>query len=182
MDDELELEHLPILTEAEVLLKGVGHEPHYMEDSRMDISVRPTRLVEAVTRLINARWGYLSAITGLDHGPRPMDDTSGEAFFEANPYLELLYHFVSGAAVLTLRLHIPYDDTRVPSICGVIPSATLYEREARELFGINIQNTPNTDLLVLPENWPAGVYPLRKSFTGLPKPVEEKSEEEDESE
>jgi Ni,Fe-hydrogenase III component G len=173
MDDDSLLERSPLLTRAEELLKGVGHEAHYMDDGRMDISVRPTRLVEAVRRLVNARWGYLSAITGLDHGPRPMDDTTGEAFFEANPFLELLYHFVSGPAVLTLRLHIPYDDTRVPSICGVIPSATLYEREVRELFGINIENTPNTDLLVLPENWPVGVYPLRKSFTGLPKPSEE---------
>jgi Ni,Fe-hydrogenase III component G len=36
-----------------------------------------------------------------------------------------------------------------------------------ELFGVEIVGTPDTDRLVLPDDWPHGVYPLRKSFTGF---------------
>jgi Ni,Fe-hydrogenase III component G len=36
-----------------------------------------------------------------------------------------------------------------------------------ELFGFDLLNTPNTEKLVLPDSWPEGVYPLRKSFTNL---------------
>jgi Ni,Fe-hydrogenase III component G len=30
-----------------------------------------------------------------------------------------------------------------------------------------VLGTPNTDRLVLSDDWPKGVYPLRKDFTGL---------------
>ena len=54
----------------------------------------------------------------------------------------------------------------VPTICDIIPSATLYERELMELFGVTVEGTPDPARLVLPDEWPEGVYPLRKSFTG----------------
>jgi Ni,Fe-hydrogenase III component G len=38
-----------------------------------------------------------------------------------------------------------------------------------ELLGIEVVGTPDTSRLILPENWPAGVYPMRKSFKGLEK-------------
>jgi Ni,Fe-hydrogenase III component G len=37
-----------------------------------------------------------------------------------------------------------------------------------------VEGTPVIDHLLLPEHWPEGVYPLRKSFTGL-KPDAQKS-------
>jgi Ni,Fe-hydrogenase III component G len=48
-----------------------------------------------------------------------------------------------------------------------VPTATLYERELQEMFGFVIEETPVPDRLVLPDDWPAGVYPLRKSFSRL---------------
>ena len=81
--------------------------------------------------------------------------------------IEVLYHFCEGAAIATLRVMVNYSNAVVPSICPVYPSATLYEREMIEMFGVEITGTPNTDKLVLPDDWPAGVYPLRKSFTGF---------------
>ncbi len=35
------------------------------------------------------------------------------------------------------------------------------------MFGITVEGTPVTDKLLLPDDWPDGVYPLRKSFTGF---------------
>jgi Ni,Fe-hydrogenase III component G len=90
--------------------------------------------------------------------------------------VELLYHFCNGAAIITMRMKLPYANAAIDSICEVIPSATLYEREASELLGVDFIGTPSTEHLLLPDEWPVNVYPLRKSFTGLEKQnkVEEK--------
>lgn len=130
-------------------------------EDRLDVVIPAHDLVAAVRILRNAKWGYLSAITGLD---RP---AAAEATHELNGSLELLYHFTEGAAILTLRVSVPYARAVVPSVCGVLPYATLYERELIELFGVKITGTPNTDRLVLPDDWPQGVYPMRKSFVGF---------------
>jgi Ni,Fe-hydrogenase III component G len=69
--------------------------------------------------------------------------------------------------VLTIRVAAPYSDPYLPTICDLIPAATLYEREFIEMFGVILEGTPSTDRLLLADDWPVGIYPLRKSFTGL---------------
>jgi Ni,Fe-hydrogenase III component G len=118
---------------------------------------------------------YLSAITGLDNlkpvtpaAQHPGESGNTDSILQDNT-LEILYHFCCHAAIVTLRVKVPRLSPSIPSICSAIPSATLYERELMELFGLEIVGTPNTDRLVLSDDWPKGVYPLRKDFTGLPK-------------
>jgi Ni,Fe-hydrogenase III component G len=53
----------------------------------------------------------------------------------------------------------------VPSICRLIPSAVVFERELREMFGIAVIGIPNADPLFLPDGWAEEVYPLRKDAT-----------------
>jgi Ni,Fe-hydrogenase III component G len=64
----------------------------------------------------------------------------------------------------------------VKSVCSIYPSATLAERELMEMFGIIIEDTPNKDRLLISDDWPAGVFPLRKDFhpEELPDKAEEK--------
>lgn len=163
------------LLKAEHLLQPftVGAASH--APGRVDAVVQREDLLAAVKALVEARWGYLSAITGLDHPwpkpakPAPAAGDAAAAAATAGPVedrLEALYQFVSGAAVATLRVSVPYHDTRLPTICPVIPSATLYERELQEMFGFVIEGTPDPGRLLLPDDWPDGVYPLRKAFRG----------------
>ncbi|HRD01487.1 MAG TPA: NADH-quinone oxidoreductase subunit C [Candidatus Saccharicenans sp.] len=91
---------------------------------------------------------HLSTISGVD---------LGQSF-------ELLYHFANDYCVLTLRTEIPHEKPVLPSICEVIPGAILYERELQDMFGIVVQNIPDGRPLVLPDDWPAGNYPLRKDW------------------
>jgi len=133
------------------------------EAGRADFYMPVQNLVPAVQALVDARWGYLSAITGLDSPAAPAAE--GEEAPEGA--VEVLYHFCEGAAIASLRLKVPYSEALVPTICGILPAATLYERELIEMLGVTVADTPNTDHLILPEDWPAGVFPLRKSFTGL---------------
>lgn len=130
--------------------------------TRLDVVVRPDDLHAAVKALIDAKWGYLSAITGLDH-PAPAPAEGQPA---AEGALELLYHFCEGAVMATLRITLPYSHPVILSICDILPVAVLYEREIIELFGVDIVDIPNKEHLLLPDDWPDGVYPLRKSFTG----------------
>lgn len=121
------------------------------EPNRIDLIVEPARLLDCVAPLASAHWGYLSAITGLDHGVE-----SGQ--------LEVLYHFCNRAAVVTLRVPLPRQNPVVPSVCGLIPAATLFEREVMEMFGVVCEGTPDSRRLFLPDDWPDGTYPLRKDF------------------
>ena len=120
--------------------------------NRLDLFLDKADLVTAVQTLYQAGWGYLAAITGLDLG-------DGE--------LEVLYHFCAGAAVVTLRVKVAEETAVIPSIYPIIPSVSFFERELSEMFGITVVGTPNPDHLFLPDIWPEGVYPLRKTFQSL---------------
>ncbi len=140
-----------LLQAAESILAPWAKETMRPEPARADVVIAPQDVVPAATALHAAGWGFLTAITGLDLG------------VEAGK-LEALYHFCEGPAVVTLRVTLPRDNPVIDSVCGVIPAASFFERELSEMFGVTVAGTPNSDKLFLPEDWPDGVYPLRKDF------------------
>lgn len=139
---------------ASTLLASKAIETTTPEAHRLDMSLATADLLAAVEILRDARWGYLAAITGLDLGV-----DAGK--------IEVLYQFCAAADVLTLRVRTSRTVASVQSICAIFPSASLHERELSEMLGVTIIGAPNTDRLFLPDEWPAGVYPLRKDFAGL---------------
>jgi Ni,Fe-hydrogenase III component G len=158
-----------LLKGAEDLLSPLGVQLSRPAEYQINAIVTVDTLIPAAKELTDAHWGYLSAITGLDKpAPAPAEgEKPGEN------HMEVLYQFCNGPAVTTLRVTIPYSKPVIPSVCGFLPMATLYEREIIEMFGITIEGTPNTDKLLLPDDWPDNVYPLRKEFNGFGvKPVE----------
>jgi len=72
--------------------------------------------------------------------------------------------------VLTAKVGDTEDDakeelgTSFPSLAFQIPSAALYERDIKDMFGLFPAGNPDTRQLVLHEQWPLGIYPLRKDF------------------
>lgn len=137
---------------------------------RIDVHILPENLVEAVKTLQDTHWGYLIAITGIDR-PTALD---AEGKPEGENYIEVIYSFGHKPACLNLRLKVPYSAARVPTICGLIPSATLYERELMELFGVEVVGTPDPRRLIVADDWPEGVYPMRKSFRGTRNTLNDK--------
>lgn len=127
------------------------------ESNRVDLTIEKEHLLACITALEEAHWGYLAAITGLDNPPT--EDNAGA--------VEVLYHFCEGEAIGTLRASVPYADPTIDSVCDLIPSATLYERELAEMFGLTVLNTPDPSRLLLADDWPGDVPPLRKSFSGV---------------
>jgi ech hydrogenase subunit E len=139
------------LERAETLLAPWAQSAQTPELDRLDVAITPAALVPAVGALQQARWGYLAAITGLDRGPEV-----GE--------VEALYHFCAGRAVVTLRTSLSRQGAVVPSICEMIPSASVHERELAEMLGVTVEGTPHPERLFLPDDWPSEVFPLRKDF------------------
>ncbi len=183
------MDYAEILASAEELLRPWSGVVTHPSPERVDVTIPDRSLKAAVKTLVDAKWGYLAAITGLDHHgttqPAPEElrwqrlSEEGEtalALEDREGTLEVLYHFCSGACVLTLRVGgIRYSFPVLNSICGTIPMATLYERELSEMFGIKIVGTPVVDKLLLSDDWPDGVFPLRKSFDHLPETAQGKN-------
>jgi Ni,Fe-hydrogenase III component G len=145
---------------ARQLLEAYSETESRPEPNRLDLGLPVDLLLAAAEALCAADWGYLAAITGLDGGAQ-------------SNTLEVLYHFCEAAAVVTLRVRVPRDKPMVPSLAALMPSASLYERELSEMLGVTVSGSPNTDRLYLPDDWPAGVYPLRKDavLTSPPAPA-----------
>jgi Ni,Fe-hydrogenase III component G len=140
-----------VLATAANLVKEWTTRTEQPEANRLDVYIDPANLPAAIKTLHQTRWGYLVTITGLDQGA------------EADS-LEALYHFCNNNAILTLRVQIPKADPTLPTICGIISSASLVERELSEMFGITVVGTPDPAHLFLPDEWPDDQYPLRKDF------------------
>ena len=139
------------LKKAAELLLDLTKANNSVAANRLNLSIVADDLVTAVGRLRDARWGYLSAITGLD-----LDQGNGAG------KIEVLYQFCAGDDVLTLRILLERAAPTIHSLCPINPSANVLEWELSEMFGITIADSKNPKHLYLPDEWPDGVYPMRK--------------------
>lgn len=90
-------------------------------------------------------------ITAADHFPR-------------HPRFDIVYHLVSPARQLTLRVKVQCatEADQVPTVSGVWPAANWLEREIWDLFGVVFTGHPNLDRLLTAEDWEG--HPLRKDY------------------
>jgi NADH-quinone oxidoreductase subunit C len=83
-----------------------------------------------------------------------------------------VYHFdikppFEGNFAISMNLRVDCDDHENPklqSVVDVIPGAHFFERETHDLVGIFFEGNPGLERLILPEDFPEGVHPLRKDF------------------
>lgn len=82
--------------------------------------------------------------------------------------LELLYHFSSDAegAVLSLRVALPKERPEIDSLAPHLKAAEWVERELREMLGVEFRGHPDPRRLLLSDDWPQGVHPLRHDEEG----------------
>jgi Ni,Fe-hydrogenase III component G len=83
---------------------------------------------------------------------------------DTRPGVELLYHLAADneAKVLTVKTLVKRPELEINSVTPEIPAAEWIEREIAEMLGVKFTGHPNLATLLLPDDWPAGVYPLRK--------------------
>ena len=86
--------------------------------------------------------------------------------------IELIYHFTIyyghhlEEISLGLRVHLPKDDPKIPTLTDIIPGALFTERETQEMMGVEVVGIPDGRRLFLTEDFPEGVYPWRTDDTG----------------
>lgn len=118
---------------------------------RIFILVEKNVFKEAITHIIKKlKFVHLSTITGVDLGEE----------------IEVIYHFSrDGAVELSLKVRVPKNKPVLPTITDITPGVALYEREVHDILGVVFKGHPNLSRLILPDDWPNGVYPLRKEWT-----------------
>lgn len=91
----------------------------------------------------------LATMTGLDEGAT----------------LGVIYHLAQESGiVLNLATSVPKDKPVLKTVTSYFPAADAYERELVDLLGFQIEGLPQGNRYPLPDDWPAGQYPLRKDW------------------
>ncbi len=133
------------------------------------IQAEPNQLIEIIKTLLAAdSKTQLVTITGLDLGEK----------------LGAYYHMRLTKGYLTIKIQVPKSKPTISSIADLIPGATFAELEGTDLLGIVFEGNQLSGHFLLAENWPEGVYPLRKDVNTQNvklNPIPPKPEEEDEN-
>ena len=117
---------------------------------RVYIQIQPdaiVRLAQYLFKEIQARFIIASGVDGRNQ-------------------MEILYHFTVEEMnlIISLRVILPKTKLEIASLTSVFTAAHWIEREIHELLGINFVGHPKLKRLLLPEDWPEGVHPLRKDY------------------
>ena len=94
-------------------------------------------------------FALLSWVGGVDYLPR-------------QPRFEVVYHLLSIThhCRLVLKVELPEENPRVPTVSAVWPTANWHERETYDFYGIQFTGHPDLTRILLPEAWVG--WPLRK--------------------
>jgi NADH-quinone oxidoreductase subunit C len=104
-------------------------------------------------------YNFLSDITAVDYYPQ-------------EPRFAVCYHIYSMIYNRRLRLKVslPGDDPKIPTITTVWPAAGFQEREGYDMMGIIFEGHPDLRRILMPEDWEG--YPLRKDYPLGYEPVQ----------
>ena len=84
---------------------------------------------------------------------------------DSDDCFEVLYHYAydETGCMITLKAFIrDRENPAIESIAPFLPGAEWIEREIHDILGIDFKNHPDMRRLILSDDWPEGVYPLRK--------------------
>jgi len=114
------------------------------------VRVDPSRLREASQVLFRTLGGRLATVTGL----------------EVRDGIDILYHWALDADhyVVTVKALAARPALAIDSVGRDLPAAGWIEREMHDLLGAEFRGHPDMRRLILADNWPEGVYPLRRGF------------------
>jgi len=81
-------------------------------------------------------------------------------------HMEIIYHFLFEDInlIISLRVKLKKTNLEIDSLAPIIEGANWVEREIHEILGINFKGHPDLRRLLLPDEWPDGVYPLRRDY------------------
>jgi Ni,Fe-hydrogenase III component G len=144
------------MNESEKLKAALEEKFVYLKDAirlqrerRLWTEVGSDLFFDVLTFAREIGFDHLTTITGLDEGES----------------LAFIYHLSTQAGtMLNLKTRVLKDKESLPSVTALFPGAAIYERELADLFGARVDGVPPGVRYPLPDDWPAGQYPLRKDW------------------
>ena len=117
------------------------------------------RMTEHIFRGLGARF---NSIVGVDRRPTHSDFQTTHVF-----------SFDEEKIFVLLQSSLDKEHPELNSITSLIPGASWAERELQDLLGIKVRGLNDSRRLVLPDDWPENLHPLRRDFlyTCRPDPV-----------
>ena len=117
---------------------------------RIYLEIAPQAIVPVATYVFKDVKARFSIASGVD----------------VRTHLEIVYHFTVEYLHLILSLRVKLDKTNpvIDSLAPVFKGANWIEREMWELLGIEFTGHPNLQRLLLADEWPKGVYPLKSDY------------------
>jgi len=117
---------------------------------RIFVDVPPEHTLEANRYMFEQLGARLATATGMDTPNR----------------IEVLYHYCldSVGVVVTIRTWADKPELVLDSVATIFPGANFIEREIQDLLGVRFRDHPDPRRLILADDWPEGVYPLRRDF------------------
>ncbi len=118
------------------------------------IKVNPEVLIPVATALYAYGFNYLQCQGGYDVGP--------------GQELVSFYHLIKLSdnadrpEEVRVKVFLPRDNPKVPSLYWIWKAADWQERETYDMFGIVYEGHPNLKRLLMPEDWVG--WPLRKDY------------------
>ncbi|TKI05365.1 hydrogenase large subunit [Martelella alba] len=124
----------------------------WQTDNQLTITVKTDTLPEVVEFLYYSQGGWLSVLFGNDERTLCGDYAV---------YYVLSMEQGEKCWVIVKALVSP-STLEYPSVTPRVPAAVWGEREIRDMYGLIPVGLPDERRLVLPDDWPQDVYPLRK--------------------
>jgi NAD(P)H-quinone oxidoreductase subunit J len=134
---------------------GFEHEAMELDRKGVEIiKVDRNYLLPLATALYAYGFNYLQCQCGYDSGP--------------GQDLVSMYHLIKLSdnadrpEELRVKVFLPREDPKVPSVYWIWKTADWQERESYDMFGIIYEGHPNLKRLLMPEDWVG--WPLRKDY------------------
>lgn len=128
------------------MVKGLVKEVNVVGPRRIFAAADIANLREILRTLRAKEVQHICDITGIDLGQT----------------ISLTYRFDCRPVLLNLKIELPKENPKIMTITDIFPGATLFERDVMEMLGVKVDGHPDPRRLFLPDDWPEGVYPLRK--------------------
>ena len=138
-------EYIEIVKEA---LKPVATDFKIKSDTRVYVVVPKEKIIETARIMFKDLGTRFAIASGID---TPQG-------------IEIMYHFSPDAhnMLVNISVIIKKDDLTIDSIASVITGAAWIETEIREMLGVKFNNHPGPKHLLLGEDWPEDLHPLRR--------------------
>jgi Ni,Fe-hydrogenase III component G len=117
---------------------------------RIYVEIKPEAIVQVANYIFKDLGARFNIASGLD----------------LRKHMEILYHFTIEEInlVISLRVKLDKSSLEIDSLSPHFEAANWIEREMHELLGINFKGHPDLRRLLLSDEWPKDVYPLRRDY------------------